>query len=378
MIYDHIVLGSGPAGCAAASLLAKNGGTVLIVSRSLRWVANYGMWVDDIKDTWASKYLDEPYSTRWDIGESKYLDKKIQFYRPYIMLRNDKVQDDLLSHPNITVKIDEIKSVDRVREHVVCRNNTYNGRKIWNALGAMNKFTENESTYWKTHYQTAIGYVVKFKTPHNRNLSTYTLMDWNNDPTPSFAYIFPLDEKQLFIEETILIGPKFPFNILRNRLRNRLSDMLSNNKLSNKLSDRTDYEIIKTEYCVIPMGGLFSSKQYDIGAASGAISPISGYSVGYVWSTLDDKLFNNITLSRWRHEVDNTLANILSQLRNLPYFMFKFLSLPPSYHSGLLQRSSSPLSMIKTIVRFSTLINLSTIFRLSTSLVSIVLKRCGS
>jgi len=89
---------------------------------------------------------------------------------------------------------------------------------------------------------------------------------------PTFLYVFPTDEKRVFLEETSIIAPTaMPFEVLRERLYKRLEHL-----------GVTVTSVTEEEYSLIPLGGvvpLLGQRIVGFGGSACLVHPATGYMV---------------------------------------------------------------------------------------------------
>merc|ERR1719460_2833374 len=122
-------------------------------------------------------------------------------------------------------------------------------------------------------------------------MDTMVLFDWRDGhltdaqraEVPSFAYVLPVDDRTLFIEETVLVcDDKFPVDRLRQRLRQRVA--------AAGLRLRPGGASVKfVEQYSFPMGGPLpelGQRVVGVGATARMVHPASGYMVGYALNAI--------------------------------------------------------------------------------------------
>jgi len=141
-------------------------------------------------------------------------------------------------------------------------------------------------------YQIAYGVVVETAEPHGYPVDEMLLMDFSTDHlegdadlvggidghVPTFVYVFPYDEKRMFVQETLLCARN-------HRAKAKSINMEEMIRRVNKRLEHMKLTVLKRydeEYSVIPMGGplpVLGQPTVAYGAAAVMVHPASGYMI---------------------------------------------------------------------------------------------------
>jgi lycopene beta-cyclase len=361
---DVLVLGSGPAARAIASLLSSSSASsdmksqndpqlqVILCDRNLDrvWVPNYGVWHDEWQAI-VDRYLEDgvvlqggrtgdAIDRRWNVTDCYFggsfgipAPERLRVNRPYYRVDKDALRQSLMtkaSSSSSSKNEDDSAPYQQIRANHFSRclaPNLYTpkGSVIHDEQGTtMTLMDENENpitisskividcTGHETKlvlrdtrqdpshppgFQIAYGALVDVKVKNNNNnnnaenqdcIGPYdkeamTLFDYrtdhfDNDETslnkathaPTFMYAMPLQDNQVFFEETSLVArPAISFRECKRRFLRRMEYL--------------GIEILKIheeEFCYIPMGGSLPAKDQRIigfGGAAAMVHPSTGY-----------------------------------------------------------------------------------------------------
>eukprot|EP00536_Pseudo-nitzschia_multiseries_P001638 jgi/Psemu1/181616/e_gw1.21.234.1 len=328
---DVLVLGSGPAGCAIASVLGSNGNLDVVVANKdfeADWVPNYGVWKDEWKTildryesfgidltdgegvidrewsrtdcffggsydipTEARMRLDRPYcrvdrfalkkalTKNFRVVEANHISEAIgiNMFRPTGSLVHDEDGTTIQLQPK-----------DADAPPVTMRT-----KIVIDTTGHETKLTLKDSIEPHTPpgFQIAYGALVEVDESNSPNPSmigpydkeAMTLFDYRTDhfdgdesatikatKAPTFMYVMPLEGNKVFFEETSLVArPAVSFQECKDRCFRRLKHL--------------GIEVVNVEeeeYCYIPMGGALPARDQRIlgfGGAAAMVHPSTGY-----------------------------------------------------------------------------------------------------
>ena len=187
---------------------------------------------------------------------------------------------------------------------------------IFDSVFRPNYSDKNNNNLWQ-HFK---GYLIKTSTP-TFNTDKPTLFDFRIDQQSEcrFMYVLPTSETQALVEFTIFSEKLLEKNEYDLQIKNYLTNQL-------KL---TDYEIVETEFGVIPMSDehhVFrpANKVIRIGTAGGFVKASTGYSfqrtqvfLQKLVENLEKKAqnLNPIQESKWKKLLDSTLLNVMKEKR---------------------------------------------------------------
>ncbi|EPS58465.1 hypothetical protein M569_16348, partial [Genlisea aurea] len=287
--FDVVVIGAGPSGLRLAEQVSARGIKVCVVDPSPLsiWPNNYGVWVDEFETLGLEDCLDRTWPTtcvRIDEGRTKHLD------RAYGRVSRNDLKLKLLSlcaangvafHSATAHKLehDESSSISSV----TCFDGTHlKASLVVDASGFNSSFIDYDSPRKNVGFQIAHGILAEVDR-HPFDLDKMLLMDWsdshlgnepslrlNNAKSPTFLYAMPLDDNQVFLEETSLVSrPALPYAEVKKRMVARLRHLGIRVK-----------SVIEKEKCVIPMGGplpRIPQPTMAVGGNSGMVHPTTGY-----------------------------------------------------------------------------------------------------
>lgn len=272
--HDVVVVGSGPAGLAAAVACRRAGLDVLIVSidPSAPWPATYGCWADEIDQLGLGGCLAHRFSDVRAIGRREH-----RLTGSYGVFDNSALRGALLDPLVGLVVAGEVAAitVDAAGFHVETSN-----QQVFRAalvIDARGLGVIQAVPFGSGPRQRAYGLVARFDRPPVEP-GTCLLMDWTPPgddlgahDAPTFLYGFDCGDGTSFVEETSLArSPAMGLDELQDRLHARLERLGS-----------TIVETIATELVDIPMrtGIPRPGPAVAFGSGGGQSHPATGYSV---------------------------------------------------------------------------------------------------
>lgn len=327
---DVLVLGSGPAGCAIASVLGANGNLDVVVANQVfeaDWVPNYGVWKDEwktITDRYESVGIDlkggDVIDREWPVTDCYFggsydipTEDRARFDRPYCRVNRFGLKESLTknfrvveaNHISEAIGINMFKptgslvhdedgtTIKLQPKDADAPPLTMRTKIIIDTTGHETKLTLKDSIEPHTPpgFQIAYGALVEVDESQSPNLSmigpydkeAMTLFDYRTDhfdgdesasikatKAPTFMYAMPLEGNKIFFEETSLVArPAVSFQECKDRCFRRLEHLGI---------DVTNVE--EEEYCYIPMGGALPARDQRIlgfGGAAAMVHPSTGY-----------------------------------------------------------------------------------------------------
>jgi lycopene beta-cyclase len=244
------------------------------------WKPNYCLWADELPDELASVV-----EHRWAGATVSTPFGAAALDRSYVKLDTAKLQAMWWTrlwenHVDVASAIaTEIDHTDYETHIATAHGMRYTARVVIDASGATSPFVQRVHQR-PPAFQTAFGLLLEAPShPFDRDRAV--LMDFrvpagvDSDPA-SFAYVLPLDDGRLFVEETVLASrPAVPIDLLAARLETRLR--------AHGLDGCTRLE---EERCRIAMGvGLPTRHQalVPFGAAASMVHPASGYLQAHIF-----------------------------------------------------------------------------------------------
>jgi lycopene beta-cyclase len=329
---DVLVLGSGPAGCAIASLLGSNENLDVVVANQkfeADWVPNYGVW----KDEWKT-VLDRYNSVGIDIEADGVIDRtwfitdcffggsydmpneqRTRLDRPYCRVNRFALKKSLskkfrvveANHISKAIGINMYSPAgslvhDESGTTIQLQPKDPNASPLTMRTKIIIDTTGHETTlvlkdtiepHTPPGFQIAYGALVELDESKSPNLSmigpydkeAMTLFDYRTDhfdgnesetikatKAPTFMYVMPLKDNKVFFEETSLVArPAVSFQECKDRFFTRLKHL------------GIDVANVKEEeYCYIPMGGALPARDQrilGIGGAAAVVHPSTGYNL---------------------------------------------------------------------------------------------------
>eukprot|EP00979_Chaetoceros_neogracilis_P001155 scaffold197_cov268-Chaetoceros_neogracile.AAC.70 len=326
---DVLVLGSGPAARSIATLLSKDLDVLLADSNYDRpWPPNYGVWEDEwqaicstYKDSFNHYLPENCINRKWKLTDCYFggsfdipTEQRFRIDRPYYRVDKNALQDALsqegdyrvvranhiseainvnLYSPTNSLVHDETGST--IKLQTKDKNDlSVRTRLIVDCTGHETKLVlkDAKTKSLPPGFQIAYGVLVtvdETDVTDTNQIGPYdkdamTLFDYRTDHfkdesslqkavnAPTFMYAMPLENNQIFFEETSLVGrPAVSFQECKDRCFTRLEH------LGIKVLD-----IEEEEFCYIPMGGPLPAKDQRViafGGASAIVHPSTGYNL---------------------------------------------------------------------------------------------------
>ena len=275
---DIGVLGSGPAALALGAALARRGATVSLVAPEPTepWAPNYCLWADEVPEAMSALI-----ANAWDAVLVATPGVERTLHRRYVRLDGAALSESLwgdlraASARVVPHRVERVAHGEDGADIHAADGSVIRVRVVVDASGARSPFVTRVHGRAPAHQ---IAYGLWLDAPgHPFDPGRAVLMDFRpaqpgaKEP-PSFLYVLPTSERELFIEETSLAHrPAVSLDLLRARLERRLRVL--------GLDGATR---LREERCAIPMGlGLPAHGQrlVPFGAAASMVHPASGYSI---------------------------------------------------------------------------------------------------
>eukprot|EP00928_Gymnodinium_smaydae_P071465 TRINITY_DN55035_c0_g1_i1.p1 TRINITY_DN55035_c0_g1~~TRINITY_DN55035_c0_g1_i1.p1 ORF type:complete len:461 (+),score=34.79 TRINITY_DN55035_c0_g1_i1:53-1435(+) len=393
-IYDLVVIGGGPAGLGAAARACSRDVKVCLVDPDpdKPWHCTYCTWLHELDGSWLEPLLqpgEDIFDVRWPHSKVVLDEKKeIRLGKGYgrldrHVLRNAFLRTckqagmELVKGVAVGIKHYDGWSEAVLQDASVCR-----GRVILDASGHYTKLLERtDSTLGEPRcWQSFVGEVLRCREPHGYAVDTAIIFDWR-DPfslissggrssnLQTFAYILPLDEHRIFVEETVLISPS------RDSLED-IDNCLQQRKLLLGLSQAELEE--PQERDAFPMGGnipVLDQRGIGLGGSARMVHPCTGYCVAHtlrsIPAVIDDLIEGlatqncpkSVALSFWanvwsedklRTSVIHSMgAEVLMKLDRASFgsFFCAFFDLSADMWMGFLDRTHTTKSLVFTFFK---------------------------
>jgi lycopene cyclase-like protein len=249
-MYDVVIIGGGPAGLGFAACAVHAGLSVCCIdmNHDREWHCTYCTWVDELMDTWivdcfGMRVFDNVCNNTvcfYKDGSEQVLDRSYGRIDGVYLKGKLKAMcaegGCLSTFLNGTVtQIDHDKNHSTVNFLSAEGNGHVGGKIVVDGSGHYTQFLDYDAGP-KRQWQSFCGQLVELEQPHGWDLKQMVLFDWRDNhlpdeeqspkESPSFAYTLPIDDKKLFMEETVLVADqKFPIDKLRRRLELRLASL---------------------------------------------------------------------------------------------------------------------------------------------------------
>jgi len=328
---DVLVLGSGPAGCAIASLLGTDENLDVVVANQnfeSDWVPNYGVWQDEwqtVLDRYKTFGIDIEgnegvIDRRWSVTDCFFggsydmpTEQRTRLNRPYCRVDRFALKKSLgknfrvveanhiseaigvnMYKPAGSLVHDESGTVIKLQPKDPSESPlTMRTKIVIDTTGHETKLVLKDSIEPHTPpgFQIAYGALVEVDESNSQNKKFFgpydkeamTLFDYRTDhfdgnesetkkatKAPTFMYAMPLKDNKIFFEETSLVArPAVSFQECKDRCFKRLKHLGIEVK-----------KVEEEEYCYIPMGGALPARDQRIlgfGGAAAMVHPSTGY-----------------------------------------------------------------------------------------------------
>mmetsp|Transcript_10315 Transcript_10315/g.11517 ORF Transcript_10315/g.11517 Transcript_10315/m.11517 type:complete len:572 (+) Transcript_10315:31-1746(+) len=328
---DVLVLGSGPAGSAMASLLGAGGKLDVVMADKnydSSWVPNYGVWKDEwqtVLDRYESAGIKidggnvgNSIDKEWSLTDCYFggsydipAENRMRLDRPYCRVDPKALKQTLnknfrvvrANHISEAIGVNMYKPAgslihDETGTTIQLQPKddspiTMRAKVVIDTTGHETKLVmkDTRGQYSSPGFQIAYGAIVEMDESNSPDLSqagpydkeAMTLFDYRTDhfPTgssesegaekvPTFNYVMPLGGNRIFVEETSLVArPGVSFQECKERLFTRLE--FHGIKVT---------KVTEEEFCYIPMGGALPMRDQRIlgvGGAAAMVHPSTGF-----------------------------------------------------------------------------------------------------
>ena len=299
-VYDVVVCGAGPGGLLLASALSQQGCSVAVVDPALDkpWPNNYGVWMDEADYFGYAECVDKIWNKVGIVFDEDTPELTLQ--RPYGRVDRKtlkgRLMDECSTH-NVLFQVAKATDVTHFDDQpsivtIQCKNDndttpttlTLQALQVVDATGFSRQFVKHD-TEFDPGYQVTYGARYRVSDLGPYSMDKMVLMDYcerhlYDDPEltasnirfPSFVYVMPLANDEIFLEETVLVSrPGASSKDLEKRLQKRM-----------KALGITPLEVLEDERAAIPMGGMdpiVPQRTLGFGATSSLVHPASGYMV---------------------------------------------------------------------------------------------------
>lgn len=291
-VLDVLICGAGPGGLLLASALSKEGCKVGVVDPALDkpWPNNYGVWMDEAEHFGYSEECDYVWKQAGVVFDEETPELVLE--RPYGRVDRKKLKARLISECNKTnnvsfrvTKANKIEHFDNEPSIVTLSDTTtQKAMLVVDCTGFAKEFIQHDCEF-DPGYQVTYGARFRVKDLGPYTLDRMVLMDYSekhlesnpklvksNDRFPSFVYVMPLADDEIFMEETILVS----------RPGGSSRDLQARLDLRMKALGIEPLEMLENERAAIPMGGMdpaIPQRTLGFGATCSLVHPASGYMV---------------------------------------------------------------------------------------------------
>lgn len=239
---DVLICGAGPGGLLLASALSKEGCKVEVVDPALDkpWPNNYGVWMDEAEYFGYGECCDIVWKEAGVVFDEDT--PELVLDRPYGRIDRKRMKARLMKECEQhgvnfnVVKATNIQHYDTEPSAVSLSDSTIKkALLVVDATGFAKQFVQHEREF-DPGFQVTYGARLRVKDLGPYQLDRMVLMDYSerhlernpelvksNYRFPSFVYVMPLKENEIFMEETILVSrPGGSSRDLQSRLELRM------------------------------------------------------------------------------------------------------------------------------------------------------------
>ena len=289
-VYDVAICGAGPAGLATAAECASRGLKVCVADPALGrdWPNNYGVWIDEVEPLGFDDCVDVVWTESSVVFEDAAPGalENVTLQRPYGRVDRKRLKRRLV---DTCIKGDATLLTKRAVDVEGTAVEFDDGSSVRacvvvDATGFRRKFVRHDVAF-DPGFQVTYGALLRVE-KHPFPLDKLVLMDYRdeyigddaamrsrNERFPTFMYVMPISDTEIFFEETVLVSrPGADSADLEARLRKRLS-------VSYGIEH---FEVLESERAAIPMGGMdpvVPQRVVGCGATASCVHPASGYMV---------------------------------------------------------------------------------------------------
>ncbi len=287
------VIGAGPSGLSLACALAERGADVVTISPEwpAPWPNNYGVWRSEMERyapdllACASHTWEQPVVWIGDEDAPRTLERAYMKFDNHALRQHFTQRYEAHNGRHLAAFATKQVTHTDTESHVVCRD----GQRVEAALiidaSGHSPLLVERGTPDAPGYQIAYGVRAEIVRGAEA-LASMSLMDWRLPAPdasedvradPSFLYVMPLGDNEVFVEETSLVGrPAVSMVEMERRLWRRLE------RMGVHLG-----EALEIERCRIPMGHALPRTDTRVvgwGGAASMVHPATGYQVARAFS----------------------------------------------------------------------------------------------
>ena len=301
-ILDVLICGAGPAGLLLAQELSKRNMKVAVVDPALdkAWPNNYGVWMDEADYYGYADCCDRVWNEVGIVFDESA--PELVLTRPYGRVDRKTMKARLIrecqahnvqfhvakatnvQHYDNQPSVVTTKSFDKNNNKSTTTTNEFKALLVADATGFAREFVQHDVEF-DPGFQVTYGARFRVKDIGNYQVDRMVLMDYSeqhlysnpeltqsNIRFPSFCYIMPLAQDEIFLEETVLVSrPGASSRDLQARLELRMQAL-----------GIEPLEVLEDERAAIPMGGMdpvVPQRTLGFGATASLVHPASGYMV---------------------------------------------------------------------------------------------------
>ncbi|MEO0601175.1 MAG: lycopene cyclase family protein [Myxococcota bacterium] len=272
---ELLVLGSGPAGTALASALARRGRSVMLVDPApgRPWPNRYGTWTDELTELGFTGVA----ARAWPRSEFVLPDgRTLDLPRGYTSIDGARLRAALTAGvdvPTLTGRVVGLDHDDHGTRARLADGTEIDAHVVVDATGHGTPFVRREGPPARA-WQVAWGAEYRdVEVPFASDAMRF--MDWrphgpdDGDPQATFLYAMPMGDDRWFFEETQLIGPPMDLARLEARLTTRLA--------RDGVTGTFDGGVERCSFPMDPPLPALDQPVLGFGAAASMVHPATGY-----------------------------------------------------------------------------------------------------
>jgi len=290
-LLDVMVCGAGPGGLLLASALSQRGCKVGVVDPAFDkpWPNNYGIWMDEAEYFGYGECCDYVWKEAGVVFDEDT--PELVLDRPYGRVDRKKLKSRLVEEceqNGVSFQVAKATKIEHFETEpsvvTLSDSSLKKALLVVDCTGFAKQFVQHDCEF-DPGFQVTYGARFRVKDLGPYTLGRMVLMDYSerhlesnpelvksNYRFPSFVYVMPLADDEIFMEETILVS----------RPGGSSRDLQARLKLRMQALGIEPLEILEDERAAIPMGGMdpiVPQRTLGFGATCSLVHPASGYMV---------------------------------------------------------------------------------------------------